>query len=321
MKTVYSVCLTGILAIFVFSCSDVYEKNLTNKQVSLLAPADSAEFSTNNVTFWWQTYTGATKYELEVVEGSFANPLKLVTDTNVSSNQFTYSLYPGNFQWRVRPENDGSKGQYMARTLIIDSTDLSNLKVVLSTPADKANYFGGSIYFSWNSLYGASYYIIEIDTTTGNYTAGKLLMQDTVTDNSGGSTVTQYEQLTPTGGKFKWRVRASNGKSFSQYSDENSFTINKTAPVLTIPVNQATGQSNPASLQWNTLSGAQSYMVFVKDTATKDFATGYPISDIKTTSQSFTAGSSKKTYSWAVSAVDASNNISDTSAYRTFTLQ
>ena len=72
-------------------------------------------------------------------------------------------MAPGNYQWRVKALNDATETPWSVRNLTIDSTlDLSNQTILLNLPTanDTTNSLNKD--FSWQPLFNASQYQIEI---------------------------------------------------------------------------------------------------------------------------------------------------------------
>ena len=100
-------------------CRDVFEKDISEKEVELIAPADSVETTHATLTFVWEERDGATGYRLVVVSPSFDRIELYVLDTLVEGNQYTYTLEPGRYEWGVRPENSAYEGIYRWRVLTV----------------------------------------------------------------------------------------------------------------------------------------------------------------------------------------------------------
>ncbi len=78
-------------------CRDVFEKDISEKEVVLVAPADSVETTRATLTFAGGA-DGATGYRLVVVSPSFDRIELYVLDTLVEGNQYAYTLEPGRYE-------------------------------------------------------------------------------------------------------------------------------------------------------------------------------------------------------------------------------
>ncbi len=121
-KYLSKIAIGYLLVIVLFSCSDFIEYPLEDKQVSLLAPTDLFASQDTQVTFWWNMEQDARFYRLQVVSPSFDSIHRLWIDSLVIGDKATFTLSPGNYAWRLRPENHGSVGRYNYRKFIIRST-------------------------------------------------------------------------------------------------------------------------------------------------------------------------------------------------------
>lgn len=108
-----------LILFFIMGCRDVFEKDISEKEVELIAPADSVETTHATLTFVWEERDGATGYRLVVVSPSFDRMELYVLDTLVEGNQYAYTLEPGRYEWSVRPENSAYKGIYRWRVLTV----------------------------------------------------------------------------------------------------------------------------------------------------------------------------------------------------------
>ena len=100
-------------------CRDVFEKDISEKDVVLVAPADSVETIHRTLTFAWEEKEGATGYRLVVVSPSFERAELYLLDTLVDGLRYTVTLEPGEYAWGVRPENSAYEGIYNRRVLTV----------------------------------------------------------------------------------------------------------------------------------------------------------------------------------------------------------
>jgi hypothetical protein len=303
------IVLFCIAAIFLSSCEDFIEKNISDKTVTLLSPPDGYTTSTLTQTFWWEELDGAESYRMQIAKPSFSNAQQFFIDTSITSTNFTYQfLSPGTYQWRVKAVNNGSETAYFTRTLNIDSTlDLSAQVVVLISPANNYNSSDTVQTFTWNSLYNATLYRFQlVDNST------TVVIKDTATTNT---------QLTTRliEGDFKWQVRAENDFGVSPYSSRN-IIIDLTAPSVSTPVLPANGDTiaSPVGLSWHRQSSAiaDSLLIYTDSTLTNLSLAVYETD----TTYSFN-GLSFNDYFWRLKSMDAAGNQSGYSSVYKFYVQ
>lgn len=94
------------------SCSDFIEYPLEGKTISLLSPKDNYITRDSIITFWWDTHEDAKFYRLQIIEPSFDEAKKIIADSVTVKNKVEIKLKANKYQWRVRPENDGSVGSF-----------------------------------------------------------------------------------------------------------------------------------------------------------------------------------------------------------------
>ncbi|MBL7884740.1 MAG: hypothetical protein JNL69_11770, partial [Bacteroidia bacterium] len=136
LKTLFSFFIV-ILALT--SCENFIETDLANKSIHVLSPIDNYVSPNFSITFWWNKVEGAEGYELQIVRPNFAIIQQLVLDTTIISNQFSYSLHPGVYQWRIKAKNSTSSTNYQVYNLSIDSSlNLANQSVITILPTDNS---------------------------------------------------------------------------------------------------------------------------------------------------------------------------------------
>lgn len=302
-----------ILPLFFNSC--IGEENISTSGVKLISPLENHVYSSYTSTFWWQKVEGAIEYNVQIVEGSFEMPVTLLADTNISNDKFTWTLYPGNFQWRVKAFNGSTETSYSTRNLIIDSSSIASQKIILSTPANESVYFKFDVNFNWQPLYGSNAYRIQIDTLNGTFN-GSMILDTTII---GTSSTTLNKLINNKTGSFNWKVQAYDGASYSQFSDVGKFVINNTPPVLTLPNNNATNVPETAQITWQPLNGASQYKLYLRDSVGSPLIPDFP-KIINGTSYDYSGESGNKIY-WTVAGVDARGNNSDTLRSRMFQIQ
>ncbi len=104
---------------FCFACIDVFEIDLTEKNVELLAPSDGLITDVTSHIFWWSDVKGALGYELQIVSPDFSNISILKVDTILETDNFKFMLQPGNYHWRVRAFNGASSSVFTESELIV----------------------------------------------------------------------------------------------------------------------------------------------------------------------------------------------------------
>lgn len=109
----------GLIIILFCGCEELTEKDLSGNQVRIIAPVDSLTTTVHVNTFAWEEIKGATGYRFQIVAPRFDSATIFVTDSVSSRTNLTYTLPSGHYQWRIKPLNSGSSGDYVTRTLIV----------------------------------------------------------------------------------------------------------------------------------------------------------------------------------------------------------
>lgn len=303
MKTLRHFIIISI-GIYLFACTkDFVVKDIKNDTVVVLSPVNNFSTPNNAITFWWEELDGAEKYKLQIVKPSFNSIQQLIVDTNITGDKFSYSLLPGTYQWRIKGVNNGGSSQFTTFNLTIDTTsNLTNQLVIPISPVN--NYLTGSksLSFSWNTLASAANYQVQILNSTNT------VIKDTTTSNTG------FVTSLTSGGTYSWKVRALNAFSISQYNSPLSFTIDITAPTVSIInyPNHASIIKDTTELKWTRSSSDTKYdsiYISIDSSFTSIISTAKSYSPkikINTLSPSLPVSSSY--YWWRVKSVDSVGN-------------
>lgn len=310
MKKVHS--LIFIFLIFgIYCCQDIFEEDITDKEVFLLAPSDSVSSTIFEHTFRWEPVEGATNYEFQLVSPSFDYIENYILDTNLSSERFDYTLYPDTFQWAVRAYNGSSSTDYFAYTLIIDSSNvIGDISLVSPVPNYVTN--DSSIQFKWLEHIFADYYIIRIDLDEAIFALGTV--DDGVTYSIPNDNYTEIVE-----GSYQWQVTGFNDNSDGS-SGYRSFIVDWTAPgkpILQSPANNDTVSQANLSWRHSVLGGSQiSDSLFIYADTIINTPTSYFFDDT-----SFTFEGAEGNYFWKVKSIDEAGNEGDFSEVRKFVIK
>lgn len=310
------------LLIFIFtaqalsSCSDIIEPSISKYNVKLEAPADQYVSPSYTINFWWDAVDNTLSYHLQAVTPTFTSPGSLVLDTIVKTNRFSFSLVPGNYQWRVMAENGSSQTVYTSpRSFTVGTSSIKQQTVQLSTPANNYLTSSDAVVLNWAPLYGATKYQLQIDTNSFADTT-KLTYNKVVFGQ-------QFNFNFPKDQTYQWRVRAENDTAYSAWSSTNTMTYDHTPPSqvsLLLPANNQT-IGIPVNLQWNNTATANTYKLYVfKSDSVTNYNSSFPMI-INTTDYNFNFGLSGDRVYWKVSAIDAAGNEGQASTLRSFVLQ
>jgi uncharacterized delta-60 repeat protein len=244
-----------------------------------------------SVAFDWSTAFGVTSYEIDVdVSPTFdSNPQTFATATSAyNANSLTPDTQ---YYWRVRASDGTNWGSYSDVWSFATST-LNEFNLV-SPDNNAVNQNFNSLVLDWSNNVGATSYECQIDITQDFSDSPQ-----TFTTASSSYTLNLLPSVT-----YYWRVRASDGTNWGDYSTVWNFTTNALNNFnLVNPANNAINQNyNALVLDWSNNVGATTYECQIDTTQ-----------NFSTTPQSFTSAGSNytvnllpsKTYYWHVRASD-----------------
>lgn len=231
-------------------CSEFIEKPLKNEKVVVITPGDGVKTSIYTQTFWWEELDGATGYNLQVVENLFDSLPIYKIDTITKRNKFTFTLRPGKYQWKVLGVNaNGKSEKFTLQTLQIDSTSLGIQTLTLNSPSDQFITRNANIQLSWQSIFGASSYRVNIarnDSVILNAVQNRLV----------------YNYVIPKDGTYAWQVKALSKNDSTDWSEKRNFILDTRIDTtkLSFPKNNAniniSEVSTTLTLIWTNVSTA-----------------------------------------------------------------
>lgn len=304
MKTINKIILSS-LALLVLSCEDIIETDISNDIIQTISPQNNSEIVSNVVTFQWNSLKGAKNYRVQV----YASGQTVVLDSLVNKTNFTYPLSQGDYQWRVRGENFAYQSSYTfpAKFSVIETDDLSNQQVILTSPTSGFYTNATSLICSWQSINVADYYELELINITSGET---IYQQSNITTTS----ATLNNTILNQDAEYQWKIKAINSTSETPFASRNFSIdrINPNQPQNNLPANNSTQNVNQAiDFSWNSPSdtgivqSSISYTIEFSNDST--FANIYQTSNSITTTfqQSFSVAG---IYYWRIKATDLAGN-------------
>ncbi|AUC77560.1 hypothetical protein CW732_18495 [Olleya sp. Bg11-27] len=204
-----------------FNCDAIIEvEDISNKTITILAPVEGSSLTTSNVVFSWQSVEDTENYHIQIANPTFTNAIEVITDSLVTSTNFTVALTTNTYEWRVRAENSGYQTAYASQSFSVtetDAVDISNETVVLLAPADGLVFdTTDTINFSWETVLNADSYVVQI--ATPSFADAIEIIEDQTT------TATSFSVSTLDVNSYEWRVKATNSDYQTNYTTQ-AFTI------------------------------------------------------------------------------------------------
>lgn len=227
----------GLFCLLIFACEDVFESNLSERQLTLLAPSDQQLTEQTLHTFWWEEVEGAAEYNLHIVEGTFAAANALVLDTTITQNMYEHTLSSGDYQWRVNAQNSAYETAYAVHTLFVDTgLNISSSQMALISPSDHHASSDLSIDFNWEELSYADFYRWQLRDVSGNL----LSEQEALTN-----TTTSFDFVED--GYYTWKVQGLNTTTNTSTTfTSRSLYVDTQAPEPASLTSPANGDTLPA---------------------------------------------------------------------------
>jgi hypothetical protein len=286
--------LIFFFALWVCGCKDIIEPDITNLKLEILAPPDSLHTTISSQTFWWNAVEGASGYNLQIVKPSFISIHQFILDSVIESTQFSITLLPGTYQWRLKAVNSEYSTEFQTRTLFIDSTgDINSQIVVLTEPVNNLITRDQNIIFRWDSIYNADDYRFKLLNSAGTTILDTFVLQNSLSRTLDEDTYT-------------WQVKGENTTGSTAFSSR-TLTIDLTAPeppTSLIPAYEDTVSSTIVSMSWDSDPSSVGDSIYIYS----DSLTTLVYSGFITTSTYTFNGTSSHHYYWRLKSVDVADN-------------
>lgn len=245
-----------LVILIMVGCNEVFEKNISNKSISLIIPYNGDTIFTNLVHFKWNEMIGAKNYNLQIVKPKFTDINEFTLDSIINGTECHISLNPGSYQFRIRGENSAYESNYADTfSIYIDSVnDLTNQTVNLTFPVNEY-YTNNTILnnFSWQGLFSASFYKFQIRFGT-NFNSGGLIYEE-ASIYLNNYAFTQSSGIVLEEGNYVWGVKAINETSSSSFATNLLYidTTSPNSPYLIVPGDDFIGANNSddITLKWS----------------------------------------------------------------------
>lgn len=109
-----------LLSLFIFSaCEDIFVKDITDKRIDIVAPANGAIVNKKEITLVWEELNGATDYHVIIVSPSITEVLYYACDSVTKDYKLKVSLPNGVYEWSVQASNSAHISHKSSQTFQI----------------------------------------------------------------------------------------------------------------------------------------------------------------------------------------------------------
>ncbi len=290
----------------------IFEPDISLTNIKLFFPAEGTVSSQKQITFWWDEITGANQYRIQVVTPSFKNPRQVIYNQISDSCSLSLELEDGDYEWRVRGQNEKYETQYSSASFSVFGADLTDKNVNLITPSYEALTNQSPIYFNWEGINSNAEYTVTIKKGSWE---GTVVHQSTTTNTEA--------EINLNDGAYVWGVKAVNtlNNSSTEYSTR-PLTVDRTLPripQLVSPENNTTTNSLLISFVWSITDNNETDLTYTLEMY-QIINNSVILLNSKTTQQSSVNYNFEETgkYKWRVYATDKAGNQSEISEYRFF---
>lgn len=87
------------------ACEDIFVKDISDKQINIIAPADNIALDKHEVTLVWDELEGAQNYHVIIVSPSLAEVRYYACDSITEDYKLKVTLPNGSYEWSVQATN------------------------------------------------------------------------------------------------------------------------------------------------------------------------------------------------------------------------
>lgn len=124
-----AVCALLFLLLSLPGCDDIFEQDIEQARIEVIAPKHDTHIEAGKVTFLWRPLKGARCYRLSVVSPNFARASRVAADTTLcvdslhKADRFVLALDPGTYEWSLRAANGVYQTQETVYRLTVDPAE------------------------------------------------------------------------------------------------------------------------------------------------------------------------------------------------------
>lgn len=123
------ICIFLLVFLLLSGCEDIFEQDIENASIEVIAPKNNTRTEVGTVTFLWRPLDGARSYRLTIVSPTFAGASRLIADTTLladsahRADRFTLTLAAGASEWSLRAANGVYQTQETVYRLTVDPAE------------------------------------------------------------------------------------------------------------------------------------------------------------------------------------------------------
>lgn len=305
---IYIFVLLGLTLTF-SSCEEIlFEPDITNTTIEILAPKENAVLTSSTVFFQWAAVEGATSYEVQLATPNFENARQIVFNTTVEETSYNEELPPNDYEWRVRAQNSSFSSAFTSARFKVETNEVfSSERVALISPPNNYITNKSKITLEWQEVDNAQIYRIQVLENS------ELKLEETTVNNS--------VEIDFPEGEFTWKIRAENETQNTIYTGR-TILVDTTSPNTTTllkPENNSTTSNTSLTFEWSRTPIAGSVesdsLYIFKDVALQDLEKKARVTN------SYTAILNRQqTYYWYMKSFDEAGNQTQRSEVFSFTV-
>ena len=224
MRKINYILLAILMVSPLISCEDILEEDISSNQITILSPNSRDTIQGNSVQFLWDPIDGATEYTIQIYTDN-----SIVEDTIVSKTPFTRVLSNGNFEWRIKGQNNAYQTQFNfpVSFTVVETSDLTNQTLILNSPSSGIFTNETDILFVWSSVPLATKYTFELQRVEQNGGISTVFIQEDIIETS----IALDAMTIDEDAEYEWQVKALNETSETPFSSRNFFIDSVDPPI------------------------------------------------------------------------------------------
>ncbi len=282
--------------------SEIWNFNTILANPSLLSPVRDSKNNLTNLTFNWESVTGAQTYDIQIDDNiDFSSLDKEVLGHGLIELDVTGLKNATRYFWRAKAHNTNSSSEWSNYWAF--NTKLAENTLIF--PPIDSNYVDLSVNLRWNKVEKGEESIVQVSQSPNFNT---ILTSNTLTDTTSNLSGLVYNK------NYFWQVKSSGTFGENNWSAPFYFTTKLEPITLNTPANNAVDVSLNMNFSWTNSAGATKYSIQISDDIN---FTNKILEDFSNNNSYAYLVQKSKVYYWRVKAIN-DTNYSDWSSTFTF---
>lgn len=119
-KSIQKIVLLSFFFTFSISCEAIFEEDISEEEIILLAPSNNSTVANGSIRFDWEILADSLEYRIQIATPNFENASQIILDSITTETSVLKDLIVGEYQWRVNASNTNYTTPYSTNSFTIN---------------------------------------------------------------------------------------------------------------------------------------------------------------------------------------------------------